>query len=75
MRRWLREKVEPSFSSQILQITPAIAARCALLHVPDPRSERDAWIAATALEHNLTVVTRNISDFSGTGVALLNPWN
>jgi predicted nucleic acid-binding protein len=42
--------------------------------VPDPASERDAWIAATALEHGLTVVTRNVADFERTGVALLNPW-
>lgn len=42
--------------------------------MPDPRSERDAWIAATGLVHGLTVVTRNIADFAGTGVRLLDPW-
>jgi predicted nucleic acid-binding protein len=42
--------------------------------VPDPRSERDAWIAATALVHDLTVVTRNVADFAHASVALINPW-
>ena len=44
------------------------------LHVPDPRAERDALIAATALVHGMTVVTRNVSDFVLTGVSTLNPW-
>jgi toxin FitB len=44
------------------------------LHVPDPRPERDALIAATALVHGMTVVTRNVADFAPMGVALLNPW-
>ncbi len=55
----------------------AVAQRCAQLHVPDPRAERDALIAATAataLVHHLTVVTRNTADFQSMGVDLLNPW-
>ncbi|EHL32373.1 hypothetical protein LDG_5564 [Legionella drancourtii LLAP12] len=44
------------------------------MHIPDPRSERDALISATALVHGLIVVTRNIKDFKETGVELLNPW-
>jgi hypothetical protein len=51
-----------------------VAQRCAGLHVPDPRADRDALIAATALIHGLTVVTRNVPDFEPMGVALLNPW-
>lgn len=50
-----------------------IALRCGRLHVPDPRSEWNALIAATALVHNMTVVTRNVADFKGVGVQLLNP--
>ena len=50
------------------------ALKCAGLHVPDPRAERDALIAATALVHGMTVVTGNVSDFEATGVALVDPW-
>jgi predicted nucleic acid-binding protein len=42
--------------------------------VPDPRAERDALIAATAIVHGMTVVTRNVDDFKPTGVAIFNPW-
>lgn len=52
----------------------AVALRCAKLHIPDPKSERDALIAATALVHGMTLVTRNIKDFEETGVEFLNPW-
>jgi predicted nucleic acid-binding protein len=45
------------------------------MHVPDPRPERDVLIAATALNLNLVVVTRNIADFKPLGVELLNPWD
>jgi predicted nucleic acid-binding protein len=57
-----------------LPVDAAVALRCAPLHVPDPRPERDALIAATALVHAMTVVTRNVDDFSATGVRLLNLW-
>ncbi|MDF3242314.1 plasmid stabilization protein [Pseudomonas veronii] len=49
--------------------------RCAHLHVPDRANEIDALIAATALVHGLTVVTRNVSDFKSIGVSLINPWD
>ncbi|MGH7022042.1 MAG: type II toxin-antitoxin system VapC family toxin [Caulobacteraceae bacterium] len=74
LRRWLEDRVLEPFDRQILAIDIVIARRCAALHVPDPRPERDALIAATALTHGLTVVTRNITDFEPTGVAVLNPW-
>lgn len=59
----------------ILPITTEITLRCAELHIPNPRPEMDTFIAATALVHNLTLVTRNVSDFEGTNVSLLNPWD
>ena len=74
LRLWLHEKVMPAFSGRVLPLDTTIALRCARLHVPETKSERDAWIAATGLAHDLTVVTRNIADFGGTGVTLLNPW-
>lgn len=75
LRRWLDERVKPAFAGRILPIDPSVALRCANLHVPDPRSERDALIAATALEHAMSVVTRNVKDFVSTGVPLINPWD
>jgi len=74
LRRWLEEYVLPEFSRRTLPVDTAVALRCARLHVPDKRSERDALIAATALVHGMTVVTRNASDFKPTGVNVFNPW-
>lgn len=74
LRTWLNSHVFPVFSERILYIDVAVAQRCAKLHVPDPRSDRDAIIAATALVHGMTVVTRNVSDFDYIGVELINPW-
>jgi predicted nucleic acid-binding protein len=51
-----------------------VALRCAALHVADPHPERDALIAATALVHGMTLVTRNVGDFEPMGVPLFNPW-
>lgn len=74
LREWIDTAVLPRFENRILPIDTGVAIRCASLHVPNPRSERDAFIAATALVHGLTIATRNTSDFAGTGVAVLNPW-
>jgi hypothetical protein len=74
LRAWMDRHVLPTFSGRILAIDIAVAQRCATLHVPNPRSDRDALIAATALVHGLTVVTRNVADFETTGVGVLNPW-
>jgi predicted nucleic acid-binding protein len=74
LRSWLDQHVLPAFAGRILPVDTKVAQQCARLHVPDPRSERDALIAATALAHNMTVVSRNTADFIATGVSLLNPW-
>jgi predicted nucleic acid-binding protein len=74
LRNWLNSSVLPAFSGRILSIDTAVVQRCALLHVPMPRADRDALIAATALTHGMTVVTRNVADFEYTGVAIYNPW-
>ncbi|KTB87103.1 type II toxin-antitoxin system VapC family toxin [Pseudomonas syringae] len=74
LRMWLEHHVLKAFAGRILAVDTQVARRCARLHVPDPRSECDALIAATALVHGMTVVTRNTVDFQSCGVALLNPW-
>jgi toxin FitB len=74
LRSWLEQHVLPEFSGRTLPVDTAVAQRCARLHVPDKRGERDALIAATALVHGMTVVTRNVADFEPTGVTILNPW-
>ncbi len=75
LRTWFNAHVLPTFSNRILVIDTAVAQYCAKLHVPDPCSDRDALIAATALVHKMTVVTRNVADFEATGVKILNPWD
>lgn len=74
LRTWLDEQVLPEFDTRVLPVDTVVALLCARLHVPDPRSDRDALIAATALAHGMTVVTRNIADFWDTGVSLVDPW-
>ena len=74
LRTWLDKYVLPAFSGRILPVDIAVAQQCAKLQVPNPRSSRDALIAATALVHGLTVVTRNVADFQPTGVPIHNPW-
>ncbi len=74
LRAWMNEQVIPGFAGRVLPVDEVVALRCAALHVPDPRPERDALIAATALVHGMTLVTRNVVDFLPMGVALFNPW-
>lgn len=73
LRAWF-EGLRSLFARRTLPVSEAVAQRCACLHVPNPASPHDALIAATALAHGLTLVTRNVADFAGTGVSLLNPW-
>ena len=74
LRRWLNQNVLPAFSERVLSVDLAVAQRCASLHVPNPKSERDAMIAASAIESRMTIVTRNVSDFSQSGVKVFDPW-
>ncbi len=75
LRGWLEGQLLPAFSGRILPVDTAVARRCAALHVPDPRSAHDALIAATALVHGLKLVTRNVADFRGMDLVLINPWD
>jgi predicted nucleic acid-binding protein len=74
LRAWIDRQILPRFDGRVLGVDTAVAQCCARLHVPDRRAERDALIAATAMVHGLTVVTRNVADFEPTGIALINPW-
>lgn len=74
LRAWIDERVIPVFAGRTLPVDTVVALRCARLHVPNPVPERDALIAATALVHAMTVVTRNTADFVATSVPLIDPW-
>lgn len=73
LRAWWSQVFE-AFEERILPFSAVTAMVCAPLHVPDKRPCRDSMMAATALEHGFTLVTRNISDFQIPGLKLLNPW-
>ena len=74
LRAWVDGHVLPTFSGRILPIDTSVAQRCAHLHVPDPGSDRDALIAATALVHGMAVVTSNVNHFPFRGISVVNPW-
>ncbi len=74
LRHWFERQVLPTFADRTLPVDTAVARRCASLHVPDPKPYRDSLIAATALVHGLTVVSRNASDFQADGLKVFNPW-
>lgn len=73
-RTWFEDQVLPAFAGRILPVDTAVARRSATLHVPNPGPFRDSLIAATALVHNMTLVTRNVADFQASTVPLVNPW-
>ena len=75
LRAWMDRHVLPEFLERTLPVDAVVALKCAQLHVPNPRAERDALIAATAMVHGMTVVTGNIADFRNTGVDFFDPWS
>ena len=75
LRNWLENIVLATFSGRILPLDEAAAVQAARWHVPDPKPINDAYIAATAFTRRMTLVTRNVRDFDGMGVALVNPWD
>lgn len=73
-RTWLAS-VRRTFTGSVLAVDADVAEVAAAWHVPDPASDRDAFIAATAQVHGLTVATRNVADFATFGVPVVNPWD
>jgi predicted nucleic acid-binding protein len=73
-RTWFEVHVLPAFVGRILPVDAAVAKRSAALHVPNPCPFRDSLIAAAALVHKMTLVTRNVADFQASGVPLVNPF-
>lgn len=73
LRAWF-QAMWKAFEGRVLPFTGEVAMRCAAMHVPNRRAFRDSMIAATTLEHGFTLVTRNVRDFEGTGIKLVNPW-
>ena len=75
LTQWYEGQVKPTFQDRIFSVDLQIAETCARLHAVRTRPYRDSLLAATALVHGLTLVTRNTADFADTGLTLINPWN
>ena len=80
LEQWLERHLLPLFAGRILPVTQNVGNRWGILDGEcklkgTPVSTADGMIAATALEHDLTVVTRNVGDFAGLGVTIFNPWD
>src|SRR6267378_3131478 len=79
LEAWLEKDLHEWFENRLLAVDEAIANRWGLLsasalRIGKPLAVIDGLLAATALEHTLTVVTRNNTDFTNAGVPILNPW-
>ena len=74
LRQWFENFVKPYFENRVLKIDRTTAQICAKLHIPDKRPENDAWIAASCIQHNLSLVTRNLADFQNLSIELINPF-
>jgi predicted nucleic acid-binding protein len=79
LERWLETTLRPWFGVRILSVDESVARRWGVLTVQSERKGRklkvaDGMIAATALVHDLTIVTRNVKDFAGLGAKVMNPW-
>lgn len=74
LNAWFKKSILETYHGRILKVATETALNAATLQVPNQHQLADAYIAATALEHKLTLVTRNVEDFLDTGVQIVNPW-
>jgi len=79
LRAWLRDDLLPDFEGRIIDVDAAVASRWGQLlgegrRNGQPRPVMDALLAATALEHELSLVTRNVADFAPFDLDIINPW-
>ena len=75
LRKWFDKQVIPTFKDRIISVDVSVAKQCAQFHIPNPKSERDALIAATAKTNGMILVTRNIVDFKDIKIKVINPWD
>ncbi|MBB4566069.1 type II toxin-antitoxin system VapC family toxin [Rhizobium leucaenae] len=73
LRDW-SDKMKAALHGRILSVDEAVAMHCAATFVPNPRPWRDAFIGSTAAVHRFTLLTRNVRDFQGLDINLINPW-
>jgi predicted nucleic acid-binding protein len=79
LETWLESELQARFSGRLLPIDRSVADRWGLLAAQTKRAGKslsaiDGLLAATAMHHNLTIVSRNVSDFASTHVPVVNPW-
>lgn len=75
LETWFKTVVIHNFKERTFIIDNHIAEICATLHIPDKKADNDAWIGATAIAHDLILVTRNVDDFAGMPVKIFNPFD
>ena len=74
LTQWFEQKLIPVYRDRTLAITADIALLAAQFHIPNKMDINDAYIAATAKQHKLTLVTRNVKDFEKLKLDLINPF-
>ncbi len=75
LERWLEDRVKPAFEGRVLAVTSRVAERAGRIAALRTRGLADCLIAATALEHRLVLVTRNVADFEDVaGLEVVDPW-
>lgn len=74
LEQWLRG-LQVIYADHIVDVDAGVAEQWGRLNVPDPLPVIDGLLAASAITHGCTLVTRNVADVAGTGVPLINPFD